>query len=251
MHKYCLIFLITFFSFQSLLAQAQERVILKLNKYLIPIQENTPEAHAFNQVISEKDDLVITKTYDLQNRLVSQKKEKFNKELGYHEAITSTYDSLQNLVSSEIKNLDNSSFIKVFLEGEQVVSKLTYLEDKNYYFYRGNMDSAWITGDFNPMLPKPNIEKKDFQKALAKELHYPPEARNLRETGTALVGIEVDENGQLIHLYWANPGEVHPSLIKEAIRVMEKINPDFEPAIDYQGNPTKAFFTIPIRFALS
>ncbi|MBN3518524.1 TonB family protein [Algoriphagus lutimaris] len=86
---------------------------------------------------------------------------------------------------------------------------------------------------------------------MAKELHYPQEARNLRETGTALVGIEVDESGNLIQLYWANPGEIHRSLIKEAIRVLEKINLDFESAIDFQGNPTKAYFTIPIRFSLS
>jgi len=247
--SYLLLFLVLIFKSQYIFAQ--ERVIIKLNQFMVPIQDEREEEHHFNQIISTNDVQIISKTYDLENRLIIQTKESFKEEEGFKEEITSTYDTLQNLISSEIKNLDNGSFVKVFLDEVEVVSKLSFLDGKNYQFFLRDMEKPYLEGELNPMLPKLKLDEKSFFRALSKNLNYPQEARNMKETGTVWVGMIVDENGKVLDYYCMNPEYLHPSLISEAIRCMKKINPEFDPGIDHFGNPATAKFRIPIRFKLS
>lgn len=246
------IFPILFFALvlhsQNLLAQ--ERQIIKLNQFMVPIQNEANEEHLYNLIISENEDQIISKTYDLQNRLLIQTKENFKEDEGVREEITSTYDTLQNLISSEIKNLDNGSFVKVFLEGEKVISKLTFLDGETYQFFLGDMETPKMEGKVNPLLPKPLMDEKAFFKALSKNLDYPQVARNQRETGTVMVGMLVDESGKVTQYYCLNPENLHPSLVNEAIRCLRKIDPAFEPGLNHLGEPDQSEFRIPIRFTL-
>jgi TonB family protein len=231
---------------------AQERVIIKLDHNQIPIEGKKSINHTYNKVLSTSSDgSSFSKIYDLQNRLLSQKKERFNEEEGYLEAITSEYDTAQHLVSSEIRNVENGSFVKLFLDNEVVVSKLSFLDGETYYFYLGNLDSAAIESEFNPMLPKPKYEKKEFTDLLVKTLRYPSQARSVKAEGTVLIEMKVDKNGQTIDYYCINPNQIHSSLSNEAIRVLKEFNPEFSPGIDKFGEPAIEYFRIPIRFKLS
>ncbi len=244
------LFFILLFSSSPL--YSQERTIVKLDHHQIPIEGKESENHTYNQVLTtSKDGSSISKIYDLQNRLIFQRKERYNEEEGYLEAITSEYDTAQNLISSEIRNEENGSFVKVFLENEIAVSKLSFLDGETYYFYRGDLDSAAIESNFNPMLPKPKFEKKEFTDFLVKTLRYPSQARSIKAEGTVLIEMKVDKNGQTIDYYCINPNQVHPSLANEAIRVLKEFNPEFSPGIDKFGEPAIENFRIPIRFKLS
>lgn len=251
--------LISLFFFTSIVAQcliAQERVIIKLDGGMTPVLNENFGTHKYNQIITTgKDSSSISKIYDLKNRLISQTKEKYNEELGYNEAIISSYDTLQNLISSEIKNVDNGSFVRVYLDEEKVVTRLEFTKGEsngeNYKLYMGESETPIAIGPTNPMDPSPSFGQEEFFKFLSQTLQYPSQARSERETGTAIVAIEVNKNGEVINYHCENEDSIHPSLSKEAIRVIKKFDPQFNPAYGIFGEPVAGTFKIPIRFKLS
>ncbi|MEB2776427.1 energy transducer TonB [Algoriphagus sp. D3-2-R+10] len=221
-----------------------------------PVLNENFGTHKYNQILTTgKDSSSISKIYDLKNRLIRQTKEKYNEELGYNEAIISRYDTLQNLISSELKNVDNGSFVRVFLDKETVVSRLQFTKgDSNgeyFKFYMGDSETPIATGSTNPMDPSPSFEQDEFFKFLSQILEYPNQARAERETGTAIVAIEVNKNGEVIDYQCVNKDLIHPSFAKEAIRVIKKFDPKFNPAYGIFGEPVAGTFKIPIRFKLS
>jgi TonB family protein len=237
-------------------ALAQERVIIKLDGGMTPVLNENFGTHKYNQIITTgKDSSSISKIYDLKNRLISQTKEKYNAELGYNEAIISRYDTLQNLISSELKNVDNGSFVRVFLDNEAVVSRLQFTKGEsngeNYKLYMGESETPIATGPTNPMNPSPSFEQDEFFRFISKILEYPSEARAKRETGTAIVAIEVNKNGEVVAYHCDNEDSIHPSLSKEAIRVIKKFDPQFNPAYGIFGDHVAGTFKLPIRFKLS
>lgn len=253
--KISLLLLVTFCVAINL-SQAQERVIIKLDGGMTPVVNENFGTHKYNQILTTgKDSSSISKIYDLKNRLFSQTTEKFNAELGYNEAITSKYDTLQNLISTELKNVDNGSFVRIFLADEKVVSRLQFnkgeRDEENYKFFLGDSETPIATGETNPMDPSPSFEKEDFYKFLSQILQYPSQARSERETGTAMVVIEVNKKGEVINYHCENEDSIHSSLYKEAIRVIKKFDPQFIPAYGIFGEKVAGTFKIPIRFKLS
>jgi len=233
-------------------SQAQGRVIIKLDGNKVPVVNENFGTHRYTQILSTTPDSTsISKLYDLQNRLLSLTKEKYNKELGYNEALTSTYDTLQNLISSEIRNVENGSFVKVFLDNQIVVSRLEHMAERDYRFYLGNDTTPTIQSEENPMEPQANFDMNEYHSFLAKNLKYPLQARERREMGTVLVKIDFDDTGEISEISCLNPQELYPPLINEAIRVVKAFNPTFIPPIDIYGNKTSFMARLPIRFKLS
>lgn len=247
--------LISLFFFTSLVTQcliAQERVIIKLDGGMKPVLNENFGTHKYNQIITTgKDSSSISKIYDLKNRLISQSKEKYNEELGYNEAIISKYDTLQNLISSEIKNVDNGSFVRVFLDNEVVVSRLEYMAGGTYSFYLGDEESPRLQSEKNPMVLQTNYEMRDYNSFLAQNLRYPQQARDRKEMGTVLLKLDINEAGEVSGISCLNKDELYKPLINEAIRVIKAFNPSFIAPIDMHGNKTPSMARVPIRFKLS
>lgn len=244
------IFLFTFAFAQSLFAQ--ERLIIKLDGNKKPVINENLGTHKYNQILTTSPDSTsISKIYDLKNRLLSQTKEKYNKELGYNEAIISTYDTLQNLLSSELKNVDNGSFVRVFLDNQEVVSRLEYMAGESYSFYMGDDESPTIQSEKNPMELQTNYEMRDYNSFLAQSLRYPAQARERREMGTVLLKLDINETGEVTDITCLNEDELYKPLINEAIRVVKAFNPSFIAPIDMHGNKTTSLVRVPIRFKLS
>ncbi|REG76934.1 energy transducer TonB [Algoriphagus antarcticus] len=244
--------LIVSFSLSINQSHAQERVIIKLDGGMTPVLNENFGTHKFNQILTiSKDSSSISKIYDLQNRLLSQTKEKYNEELGYNEAIISTYDTLQNLVSSELKNVDNGSFVRVFLDNDKVVSRLEFISGQDFKFYLGDSKTPLVESEKNPMELQTNYEMKDYHSFLAQNLKYPAQARERREMGTVVLKLEVNKAGEVVDISCLNEDELYKPLIKEAIRVVEAYNPSFIAPIDMYGNKTSSLVRVPIRFKLS
>ncbi|EAZ79598.1 TonB family protein [Algoriphagus machipongonensis] len=241
-----------FICLYSISLNAQERVIIKLDGGMKPILNESFGTHKYNQIITTgKDSSSISKIYDLNNRLFSQTKEKYNEELGYNEAIISKYDTLQNLISSEIKNVDNGSFVRFFLEGEVVVSRLEYMAGGSYSFYLGDEESPILQSEKNPMVLQTNYEMRDYNSFLAQNLRYPQQARYRKEMGTVLLKLDINEEGEVSEISCLNKDELYKPLINEAIRVMKAFNPSFIAPIDIYGNKTTSLVRVLIRFKLS
>ncbi|WP_175499665.1 energy transducer TonB [Algoriphagus aquimarinus] len=235
---------------QSLIAQ--ERVIIKLDGGMTPVLNENFGTHKYNQIITTgTDSSSISKIYDLKNRLFSQTKEKYNEELGYNEAIISKYDTLQNLISSEIKNVDNGSFVRVFLDEEKVVSRLEYFSGQVYKFYLGESETPTIESEKNPMVLQANYEMSEYNRFLAQNLKYPQQARERKEMGTVLLKLDINEAGEVSEISCLNKNELYKPLINEAIRVVKAFNPSFIAPIDIYGNKTSTMARVPIRFKLS
>lgn len=247
--------LISLFFFTSILTQcliAQERVIIKLDGGMTPVLNENFGTHKYNQIITTgKDSSSISKIYDLKNRLISQTKEKYNEELGYNEAIISSYDTLQNLISSELKNVDNGSFVRVFLDEEKVVSRLEYISGQDYRFYLGESETPTIESTKNPMELQTNYEMRDYHSFLAQNLKYPAQARERKEMGTVVLKLDINEAGEVIDISCINEEKLYQPLINEAIRVVKAFNPSFTAPIDMYGNKTSSFVRMPLRFKLS
>ena len=248
--KFLIVLIISFGTntYQSL---AQERVIIKLDGGMKPVLNESFGTHKYNQIITTgKDSSSISKIYDLNNRLFSQTKEKYNEELGYNEAIISKYDTLQNLISSEIKNVDNGSFVRVYLEGEFVVSRLEYMAGGMYSFYLGDEESPILRSEKNPMELQTNYEMREYNSFIAKNLKYPAQAWDRKEMGTVLLKLDVNEKGEVVEISCLNEDELYKPLINEAIRVVKAFNPKFIAPIDMHGNKTTSLVRAPIKFSI-
>jgi TonB family protein len=233
-------------------SQAQERVIIKLDSRMTPVLNENFGNHKYNQILTtSKDSTSVSKIYDLQNRLVIQIREKYNEALGYNEAIISSYDTLQNLISSELKNIDNGSFVKVFVDNEKIVSRLAYFAGQDYKFYLGESERPTVESIKNPMEVQANYETRDYNSFLAQNLKYPPQARERREMGIVLLELDVNEAGEVIKISCLNEDELYKPLISEATRVVKGFNPNFIAPIDLHGNKTSSVVRIPIRFKLN
>lgn len=247
-----LVILIVFFGGFINQSIAQERVIIKLDGGMKPVLNEKFGTHKYNQILTtSQDSSSISKIYDLKNRLINQSKEKYNEELRYNEAIISNYDTLQNLISSELKNVDNGSFVRVFLDVEKLVSRLEYMAGESYSFYLDDDELPTIQSEKNPMELQTNYEMRDYNSFLAKNLKYPAQARERKEMGTVLLKLDINETGEVIEISCLNEDELYKPLIKEAIRVVKAFNPTFLAPIDMYGNKTTSIVRVPIRFKLS
>ncbi|WP_425635897.1 energy transducer TonB [Algoriphagus yeomjeoni] len=233
-------------------SKAQGRVIIKLDGGLKPVTNDSFGTHKYNQIITtDQDSSSISKIYDLKNRLISQTKEKYNEELGYNEAIISMYDTLQNLISSELKNMDNGSFVRIFLEDEKVISRLAYFAGQDFKFYLGESETPTVESEKNPMEIQTNYEMSDYHRFLAQNLRYPQQARDRREMGTVILQLVINEAGEVAEISCLNEDDLYKPLIKEAIRVVEAYNPSYIAPVDMYGNKTTSTVRLPVRFKIN
>lgn len=113
------------------------------------------------------------------------------------------------------------------------------------------------TGGITKKTPKNGFEVDEMPKFkgglsalndfIRNNVHYPPEALELGEQGTAYARFVVDENGKVIDIELQN--RIAPSLKAEALRVLNLI-PDFESPGKAKGEPVKTYYQLPINFKL-
>jgi TonB family protein len=84
---------------------------------------------------------------------------------------------------------------------------------------------------------------------LSQNVTYPDDARKDSIQGKVFVGFIISEEGKVENPWIWNEGKTHPSLEKEAIRVVKKM-PDWEPART-EGKAIKSEYTIPINFTFN
>lgn len=152
------------------------------------------------------------------------------------------FSSLKNIITHlpEYTNFHVESFEGKRLTVEQIQKKHSMqVRKENENAGAIGVSSQSIT---EPRHPEGKMELLNF---LAKNMKYPTLAQENSIKGKVVVQFVVNEDGKLSDFKVIK--SVHQYLDNEALRVV-KLLPKFIPALDEQGNPVKAYVTIPLMF---
>ena len=86
----------------------------------------------------------------------------------------------------------------------------------------------------------------ELYKWIGEEIEYPAIARDNNIQGKVYVRFVVEKDGSIGDAFVLNKGKTHPSLEKEALRVVKKMR-KWAPAQN-NGKVVRSYFTIPINF---
>ena len=89
---------------------------------------------------------------------------------------------------------------------------------------------------------------KELYAWLGKEIQYPAIARENGIQGKVFVKFVVEKDGKIGDTQVLNAGQTHPSLEKEALRVIKSMKK--WKAAENNGKVVRSYFTIPVNFAL-
>lgn len=84
---------------------------------------------------------------------------------------------------------------------------------------------------------------------LNRNIYYPSDAREVEAQGTVYLEVVIDREGYVTDIRNTRPDDqIHPSLVKEAVRVVKKL-PRMQPAV-HEGKPVAVKYAIPLSFKL-
>lgn len=229
---------------------AQDRRFQMLNQHFYPIGEKDSANLAYYSLLNEiSEDESLEEFFDMEMRLVKSIRTGINEEGGFLHKVTKTFDEYGKLSSEKTINLENNKFYAVYYENEVFIGEVIFDGLSTYENKIAANDQA-IFLDRNEFEPAPFTDKQLWQKNLIKNLRYPTQARSLRETGTVMLMLLVDQDSNLVRIEVANPMDIAKSLAEEAVRVAKLYKGKFIAATDMEGNPIEAWLPIPIRFKL-
>lgn len=228
-----------FVSFHSI---AQEREIIPLNEHFYPLALGFGE-HTYNDVKTvPSEGEILEKIYTLDHRLVQNRKTTLG-DNGVERIQISTYGPDGDLISIEITEFEEGLTYTQVHNGSRVVLELACAGN----FCEGEFNGSFV--DRNVF--KPSLRSMDsWERFIQRELTYPVVARRVGAQGTVLLGLKISSNGTLLEKVVINPNEVHKSLAKEALRVIDLYKDGFVYAVDLQDYPIDAWLFLPVRFVL-
>lgn len=218
MHKVSNIFLFCILiAFQSL-----GQTIIYLDEYRVPIQPNPKSSASFFMIKTgnERSELILTFTTD--TITVLQKRVHKNEQGAVIKKIDTEYTNEGALMAQTTKDLVTSiTTIETYyaddiLKSKKVTKAGTLLEEL-YYDKDGEvLPTASIT------MPLPKGDMKGWFEYLNKNMTMPNEVRYPGMNETVYVKFEVDPEGAIKNIRVYNPEEVHPTISKEAVRLLLK-----------------------------
>lgn len=245
------LFILTFWTTIVFSTWSQEKPgkVTYLNKHFYEISDKNLEERAYQRRENElKSGEKMSWIFDLENRLIEQRKIGFNATEQFNQEIREVFYENNSLRCQTVKNLDNGRYLSVYLEQGEKVGQVTFQGEKNYSVWRKNQDSeiSLNRDDF-----KPGLDHDQMQEVFIKNLNFPLAARMARETGTVELALLISAQGELKQIEVANAYLIHKELTKEALRVMKLYQGPFYPALDANGNPKEEWMYLPVRFNLN
>ena len=228
-------------------AQTQQRVIIPLNQHFFQANPLDSSTHTYIQVYSPVTKT--TKIYSKSNRLVKSIEDDINPEGGFNQRTIKRYDSLGKLTSKTIKNLDDPNLITYYLESDTIRGEVVSIGNTQITITRANRPNPYqnMWNDFDP---RPKVSKEEWYEFLATHLNYPSQSNRPRQTGRVYIALLIDQDGQVLEKELANPENVSEILAKEALRVINRYDGGFLPALDIDKHPQTRWAYIPIRFSI-
>lgn len=230
----------------SYLSYAQKTTPLNRHFYEISKKDVDEKVYTMTESkLSSKEMLYLI--FDNQNRKIKQIKVSYNEAEKFNQELTDTYDTAGNLVSQTLLNLDNQKSLTLYFD--KGVKKGQVIRH-NYDRYE-----IWREGTPEPYeLPYPDFlpgyEVEKWKAFVAKNLTYPMAARQSGISGTVFLALLISESGQLLEYEVANEAIMDKNLVKEALRMVKEFKGNFNPALDVDRQPVKAWLYLPISFKL-
>lgn len=227
--------------------QAQTRSIEPLNRHFINIAPEDSVNIAFLKISTElSDNLKIIRYYDLSNRIIKKETIGYNPDGGYREKTVQEYDSLGDLVSLHIQNLENQlSITTYYFDGKQV-AQLIYEGNGNYSVIRNGENSPQQL-EKNNFTPQLNASKEEWGKFFNR--NFKVNGMRIKEDSQyALIAVLIDENGNRKEIEVANPHQVEDYFEQKALELILKWGDNYLPALDPFGNPIEKWLYIPLQF---
>lgn len=245
--KISFLLLLLILSLDFISAQTQQRVITPLNKHFFQANPLDSSNHTYTQVYSPVTKS--TKIYAKSNRLVKSIEDSINQEGGFNQRTINRYDSLGELSSKTIKNLDANNMITYYIESDTIRGEVLSQGNSQLTITR-SIESKPYQSMWNDFEPRPKVPKEEWYKFLGTNLNYPTQSNRTRQTGTVYIALLIDQDGQVLEKELANPENVSEILAKEALRVINRYEGVFLPALDIDKHPQTRWAYIPIRFSL-
>ncbi|UJP65770.1 energy transducer TonB [Mongoliitalea daihaiensis] len=229
-------------SFQSI-----GQTTIYLNEYRVPIQPNPTSPASFFMIKTgnELSELILTFTTDTVT--VLQKRVDKNEQGIATKKIDTEYTNDGALTTRTTKDLLTSTttietyFTDGILKSKKVTKSGTLIEEQ-YYDQDGQV------------LPKPTLTmplpKGDMQgwfEYLNKNMKMPNEVKYSGLNETVYVKFEIDTEGAIKNIQVYNPEEVHPSISKEAVRLLLKYPHRWKPGTS-NGENAVMDMILPLRF---
>ncbi len=245
--KICFLLFPLFLSLEYVGAQTQERVITPLNKHFFEANPLDSSNHTYTQIYSPVTKS--TKIYAKSNRLAKSIEDDINPEGGFNQRTIKRYDSLGNLTSKTIKNLDDQNLITYYIESDTIRGEVVSLGSTQITITRANRPNPYqsVWNDFEP---RPKVSKEDWYNFLATNLNYPSQPNRPKQTGAVYIALLIDKEGQVLEKELANPENVPEVLAREAMRVINLYQGGFFSALDTETQHSTQWTYIPIRFSL-
>ncbi|MDX5337819.1 MAG: energy transducer TonB [Cyclobacteriaceae bacterium] len=226
----------------------RKQKVIFLNQHFYEISGKNLEERAFQKKENTlKSGEKVYWIFDLENRMVEQRKVGYNPTEQFNQEIREEFDENNVLKSQTVKNLDNGRYMTIYLENGEKVGQVTFHGDQTYSLWRKGLDSEQM---LNRDEFKPGLDQDQMMSLFAKNLNYPMSARMSRETGTVEIALLISETGELLQTEVANAYQINKKLAKEALRVVKLYQGPFYPALDSEGKPIQAWMYIPVRFRL-
>jgi len=228
---------------------AQKQEIVPLNKHYFIINSSEKEAQAYNQITTKgPKEKSISKVYTLSNRLVKSIEDSYNKDEKFNQRLIYRYDTLGQLTSFTLFNLDEGIYLTRHYHNDSILAEVLRTDYSKFQITIPESESIQL--EFNPYSsgPPSNIIWNEY---LGNNLSYPVSARRAGNSGTAVIAIKVNENGQLTAFELANPDHIAGDLAREALGMIEKYDGLWRPAISIEGEVTAQWYYLPVRFILT
>jgi len=238
--------LLAVFLFLAQAAQSQKTTPLNRHFYEISKKDIDQKVYTMTESkLASKEMLYLV--FDNQNRRIKQIKVSYNEAEKFNQELTDTYDSAGNLISQTLLNLDNQKSLTLYFDKGIKKGQVTKHAPERFEIWREGRGEPYELAydDFSP-----SLTMEELNGIFAKNLTYPMNARRARITGTVYLALLISENGELLQYEVANSYSIDKSLAEEAVRVIQKYKGPYKPALDANGQPTKTWLYLPVRFSL-
>lgn len=233
------------------LVSAKAQQLDYLNSYWYTVQDTSKYPFSHYRIILEdsmrKSVRIFTRDSTLvyqRVEMLSQLKEPFTQtEVWYAE------ETGQKTSTAEYSERNKRKELTRFYETGEIKSiKITENDElvkENYFSETGEEIPK---PEIIQALPKGGIA--GWSAYLSQNLVYPEDAKFLDEEGLVYLHFYVTEEGKMEEIEIMNPEENHPSLNKEAFRVVSKYPYSWTPCVE-NGKVIKSEMRLPIRFKLA
>lgn len=233
------------FLLNSTFSYAQSRKIVKLTAHKIDVSLSNDE-HFYNKIINSKIDTIqIVRILDLENRTVELITNHFDENDNLTKLVTENFDESGKITTRNIYDAGSKTNQYSFFRNDSLLVQFnTFPKSGAGIKYVGGNEFMIERNEFQPYLDHEKVSIAD----LAKESMIMPKIKPEEDSNNkAILAFLIDENGGVDDFKLLNDKGNHFVVKKNALKILQKYNHAFEPAVDLDGKPIKKWLYVTLN----